>query len=101
MYLRQNWFDLLGNRDIHTRLHDAPVFKVDVPQKESFKRSVHYAGVTIWNSLPVNERNLNNYFAFKMRQKLKFKVKRIRVLHCISLKLLQEDPYHASQLFFL
>ena len=37
MYQRQSRIDLLDNRDIRTRSHDAPVFKVDLPNKESPK----------------------------------------------------------------
>ena len=44
MYQRQSRIDLLDNRDIRTRNHDAPVFKVDFLNKESLKRSVNYMG---------------------------------------------------------
>ena len=38
MYLRQSRRELMNDREIHTRLHDAPVFKVAGPNKEAFKR---------------------------------------------------------------
>ena len=74
MYLRQRRGELMDDRDISTRLHDAPVFKVKIPVKESFKRSVQYAGSTIWNSLPTDLRNLDCYPAFKLRQKMLLRV---------------------------
>ena len=56
-------------RDIRTRAHDAPLFLVDVPKNESYKRSIEYAGAVKWNALPKEIRGIDNLFAFKKRQK--------------------------------
>ena len=69
MYQRQNRIELLDDREIRTRRHDAPLFKVDFPNKESLKRSVHYLGSTKWNDLPVKERLIDNHAIFKLHQK--------------------------------
>ena len=52
MYNRKNCAELLNNREIRTRAHDAPLFNVSVPRCKAFKRSVGYFGSVIWNELP-------------------------------------------------
>ena len=69
MYKRQSKAELMDGRNINTRQHDAPLFRVTHPSKEAFKRSVQYAGSLMWNELPVNVRLLDNYIVFKARQK--------------------------------
>ena len=69
MYTRQKRVDLIDNRDIRTRNHDAPVFHVNFPNKETFKRSVLYSGAVTWNNLPVDTRKIDNHLAFKTKQK--------------------------------
>ena len=59
----------IDERPINTRLHDAPVFKVDFPHKEMFKRSVKYAGAQVWNALPIKVRQIEDKAAFKVYQK--------------------------------
>ena len=71
MYKRTARADLIDNREIRTRAHDAPLFKVKVPKKESYKRAVEYFGAVQWNSLPVDVRNIQNIETFKHDQKLK------------------------------
>ena len=44
MYNRLKRTKLLDERDIRTRAHDAPLFKVAVPKLEAYKRSLQYAG---------------------------------------------------------
>ena len=60
---------LLDNREIRTRAHDAPLFKVEVPRVESYKIAVRYAGSLQWNNLPANVRNIENSKLFKSKQK--------------------------------
>ena len=70
MYIRKKNKALLNNREIRTRAHDAPLFKVVTPRCETFKRSLGYFGATAWNNLPVQSRNIDNFPAFKQKQKL-------------------------------
>ena len=44
MFVRQKKEGLLDKKEVATRLRDGPAFKVIIPVKESFKRSVQYAG---------------------------------------------------------
>ena len=71
MFKRKSRGGLLADRDISTRLHDATLFKVPFPHKETFKRAIIYAGATDWNSLPVDMRNYDDYQVFKFHQKKK------------------------------
>ena len=63
--------NLLNNREIRTRAHDAPLFQVGIPRCEAFKRSVGYFGSTLWNDLTPTVRNINSYQEFKLKQKKK------------------------------
>ena len=49
MYKRLSRKDLLNNRDIRTRAHNAPLFSVTIPRCEAFKMSVGYSGSVAWN----------------------------------------------------
>ena len=51
MYKSLSREDLLNNREIRTRAHDAPLFSVNIPRCEAFKRSVGYSGSVAWNEL--------------------------------------------------
>ena len=61
--------NLLNNREIRTRAHDAPLFQVNIPRCEAFKRSVGYFGSVLWNELTPIVRNINSYQEFKLKQK--------------------------------
>ena len=50
-------------------IHDTPLFYVNFPKKELFKRSVLYSGAVVWNALPVETRLIDNVAAFKSEQK--------------------------------
>ena len=69
MFKKQSRVELMDNRDICTRQHDAPLFLVKHPSKESFKRSVQFSGPTIWNNLPPETRLIREYSCFKSLQK--------------------------------
>ena len=69
MYRRLAKTELLDRRDIRTRAHDAPLFRVAIPKVEAYKRSVEYAGSLQWNTLSKSERSICNFDAFKARQK--------------------------------
>ena len=59
----------MDNRNIRTRAHDAPLFKVKIPKIEMYKRSVEYAGAERWNRLDPEMRNTVNLQLFKRKQK--------------------------------
>ena len=59
----------VDDRDIRTRAHDAPLFRLEVPKLEAYKRSVKYSGASQWNSLPAEVRNIDNFKQFKAMQK--------------------------------
>ena len=68
MYNRLRRVNLVDRRQIRTRAHDAPLFKIRVPKVEAYKRSVEYAGSLSLNSLPKDLRAITTYDAFKARQ---------------------------------
>ena len=68
MFTRQSREELLDKKDIGKRLCDATVFKVDFPNKETFKRAVKYSGSILWNNLPVEVRKIDNLAVFKFHQ---------------------------------
>ena len=70
MYKRKSNRELLNNREIRTRAHDAPVFEVPIPRCESFKRSVCFHGSNKWDNLPAKTRNIVSFPAFKHAQKI-------------------------------
>ena len=69
MFKSKNNPKRLNNRNVHTRLHDAPVFITSKPNNEKFKANVFYNGAISWNGLPVHIRNIETYTVFKNTQK--------------------------------
>ena len=69
MYGRLKHVSLLDTREIRTRAHDAPLFKVTVPRVESYKRAIKYTGSLQWNNLPADIRNIKDSKLFKAKQK--------------------------------
>ena len=69
MYKNRLNVKFLNVRNIHTRLHDAPVFKTEKPNSEKYKANVFYSGAVLWNELPVHVRNIDSYPIFKNKQK--------------------------------
>ena len=61
--------DLVDDREVHTRAHDGLLFKVNKFNLVAYKRSVEYAGVLMWNALPVGLRQVEDPFKFKNLQK--------------------------------
>ena len=70
MYIRKKKTQLLNNREIRTRAHNAPLYEVTVPRCEAFKRSVGYFGAVKWNDLPSATRNIDTFLKFKDLQKV-------------------------------
>ena len=69
MYSRLGNESLVDKRDIRTRAHDAPLFKIEIPTVEAYKRSIQYAGALQWNSLNKEIRGIDNFQNFKAKQK--------------------------------
>ena len=58
--------ELLKKPNIHTRLHQAPVFKLYKPNNEKARQNIIYRGALLWNSLPADNRN-SDFKAFKTK----------------------------------
>ena len=71
MYKQQDNVDIVNNRNVRTRAHDAILFTTIKPNNESYKRNIFYKGAINWNNLPVIERNIPTYEKFKNVQKKK------------------------------
>ena len=69
MYSRLGSREHVDSRDIRTRAHDAPLFKVKIPKLEIYKRSVEYAGAVQWNGLDTHVRETATLQQFKSKQK--------------------------------
>ena len=52
-----------------TRSKDGPIFNIEKPNCEAYKRSICYSGCKEWNNVDPDIRNLNNIFEFKRHQK--------------------------------
>ena len=61
--------EIVNNRPIHTRAHDAPLFITIKPKNETTKKSVLYRGAILWNNLPVQVRLIADYEKFKLDRK--------------------------------
>lgn len=61
---------LIERRD--TRLHVGPVFNIDVPRSDRYRRSTSYRSRRLWNSLPADIRCIDDYNVFKLRIKTYF-----------------------------
>lgn len=57
---------------LDTRLHDGPVFHVDKPKTEWYKRSTSFVCRNIWNSLPSRIRLMDDHDLFKRAVKNHF-----------------------------
>ena len=69
MFKNKNNKDFLNQRNIRTRLHDAPVFSTSKPILEKYKANVFYYGAVLWNNLRPSIRNIETYDKFKATQK--------------------------------
>ena len=65
MYKNRENVKLLNQRNVRTRLHDAPVFVTSKPNCEKYKSNVFFNGALCWNELPVETRNIETYEKFK------------------------------------
>ena len=64
-YKQKGNVDIVNNRSIRTRAHNALLFTTVKPSNEKYKRNVYYKGALWWNNLPVIKRNIEVYDKFK------------------------------------
>ena len=65
MYLQQSNDIYVVNRQINTRAHDAIVFQTCIPKIGKHKTRTMYRGIQLWNSLGVEEINIEHYNMYK------------------------------------
>ena len=63
--------DIVNNRNVNTRVHDAQLFMTSRPNSEKYKVNVLYKGAMIWNSMTVAERSIETYEKLKKYLKTK------------------------------
>ena len=69
MFSRKGDRERMDRKEVRTRAHDGPLFKVKTPRVETYKRAVEYAGSVQWNKLPAEVRNIIDVNEFKRHQK--------------------------------
>ena len=69
MFKRKSFFNDLDDRPVSTRYNDGPLFKIDRPSSELYKKSIKYKGAVEWNSLRSTTRTITSLEAFKLLQK--------------------------------
>ena len=69
MFKQKENQDLVINREIRTRRHDAIIYETCKPNLELYKKGAIYRGIIEWNNLPVDTRNIETFAAFKEIQK--------------------------------
>ena len=71
LFNRKHLCETIENRNeqICTRNNDGPLFHIEKPNCESFRRNVCYSGYIEWNKLDLNIRKIENIFDFKKIQK--------------------------------
>ena len=69
MFKQKNNMELVIQREIRTRRHDAIIFETCRPNLEKYKKGTIYRGVMEWNELDVNTRKIDTFDEFKKIQK--------------------------------
>ena len=69
MYSRQYKPQYIHNPNRQLRAYEAPVFLEHQSKNATFERSTLFRGSKMWNQLPVNVRNIQNYDTFKTNSK--------------------------------
>ena len=65
MFKQKGNNEIVNNRQVFTRLHDATLFVTNRPNSEKYKINVFYKGALIWNSMTVQERSIETYEELK------------------------------------
>ena len=66
MLRQKKHMDLVKIPTVNTRRNDAIIFKTVRPNLEKFKNNPQYTGALIWNTLPTDVRNIENYTSLKL-----------------------------------
>ena len=69
MFKQKDNVDLMVQREIRTRRHDAIIFETCRPNLEKYKKGTIYRGFHEWNNLDVNTRNIETFCEFEALQK--------------------------------
>ena len=69
MFRQKENMDLVVQREIRTRRHDAVIFETCRPNLEKYKKGAIYRGIVEWNGLDVDTRNIESFQNFKNIQK--------------------------------
>ena len=69
MYKHKDNIDLVVQREIRTRRHDAVIYEACRPNLEKYKKGAIYRGVLEWNSLGPEIRNIETFQKIKNVQK--------------------------------
>ena len=69
MFKQKENMEIVVERDIRTRRHDALIYETCRPNLEKYKKGAIYRGVLEWNSLDVGVRNIELFDEFKTNQK--------------------------------
>ena len=65
MFKQQNNMEIVNNRLIRTRAHDATLYLTNRPNSEKYKINVYYKGAILWNSMNIQERSFEKYDELK------------------------------------
>ena len=71
MYKQQGNVNIVNNRNVRTRAHDALVFTTVKPNNEKYNGNVFYKGAISWKCLPVHDKNILTFGKFKITKKKK------------------------------
>ena len=69
MFKQKGNRELVVQREIRTRRHDAIIYETCRPNLERYKKGTIYRGVAEWNNLDVKVRNIETFCEFKSIQK--------------------------------
>ena len=69
MFKQKGNAELVVQREIRTRRHDAVIYETCRPNLEKYKKGTIYRGVLEWNNLDVITRNMDTFDEFKALQK--------------------------------
>ena len=53
--------EIVNNRQVNTRAHDALLFVTNRPKSEKYKVNVYYKGALLWNEMSLLERSIDSY----------------------------------------
>ena len=65
MFKQKNNVDIINNRQVNTRAHDALLFITSRPNSEKYKLNVYYKGALEWNNMTIFERSMDTYEELK------------------------------------